>query len=98
LLAFVFPAAALLALTGCLSVRAPEEIHIGSDRQAAHEERRAPRGRAHAGAQSRLDDANAEIHRLRDELRKCEKSNHKLTEQRDRYKAKYEDEKNHDDD
>ncbi|MCA9244374.1 MAG: hypothetical protein KDA32_10495 [Phycisphaerales bacterium] len=74
----VIGGAALLASVGCISVKAPERITVGSGGSRPVDTSRVPPTRDHAHAREKLAEAYARIDYLEDELRDCEKDKREL--------------------
>lgn len=75
----LFVAMAFIAMSGCLTVRAPKEIHIGSDNRA-HTAERIPPTKNHEEARNELRRAYSEIRSLRRKVSHLEEDVRELKE------------------
>jgi len=88
-----------ISLTGCINVKAPEEINVGSSpgRQPI-DTSRLPRTQSHEEARQKLAEAYQRIDYLEDKVRDLDKDKRELKDERDDYKRKYKREKKRHDD
>lgn len=90
----LFVTAAILAagigLTGCVNVKAPDEVNIGSSRgRQPIDTTRLPATRSHEEARQRLAEAYERIDYLEDRVRDLEDDKRELKDDREEYKRKY---------
>jgi hypothetical protein len=79
---------------GCVSVRAPENIDIGSgqrSRPADVDSSRVPPTGSHEEARAELTKAYQQIQYLEDQLARCERKLHDARKKADKYERKYDD-------
>ncbi|MFH1419612.1 MAG: hypothetical protein ABII12_15150 [Planctomycetota bacterium] len=88
ILAAAFSAA--LFIGGCISVKAPEEINVGSQRRRPADTSRVPHTSSHEEARQKLAEAYEEIRHLENKARDLENDKRKCKRERDEYKDKYE--------
>lgn len=81
---------AVLAASGCVSVKAPEQIHFQPHAEVADPSQIPPTA-SHAEARQKLAEAYAEIRYLRAKVRDLEEDKHELKRERDRYKDRLDD-------
>lgn len=75
----------IVLTSGCVSVKAPERITVGSSGSRPVDTSRVPPTRDHADARERLAEAYARIDYLEDELRDCESDKREMKREMERY-------------
>ncbi|MFQ5424483.1 MAG: hypothetical protein ACE5F9_10945 [Phycisphaerae bacterium] len=96
---FWLPAVVLaLAATGCVNVKAPDEISIGGGHRNSLDADKVPVTASHKQARRELIKAYEEIRALQSRVRKLEDDRSRYKHERDEYKHKYKQEKKRYDD
>ena len=88
--------AIFLAGAGCVNVKAPEEINVGSGRRPV-DASSVPATHSHDEARQRLAEAYDEIRYLNSKVHNLEDDKDKLKREKEEYKKKYEREKDRND-
>ncbi len=87
-----------LAVTGCVNVKAPDEINIGGGHRKSFDAGKVPITASHKQARRELIRAYEEIRALQSRVRKLEDDRSRYKRERDEYRHKYKREKKRYDD
>ena len=91
-LAALIPAgvvAAAFILSGCVNVKAPEEINVGTGHHQPVDASQVPPTKTHEEARQKLAEAYAEIRHLQSKVADLEKDKKELKAQREECEKKY---------
>jgi outer membrane murein-binding lipoprotein Lpp len=91
-LAALIPAgvvATAFILSGCVNVKAPEEINVGTGRHQPVDASQVPPTKTHEEARQKLAEAYAEIRHLQSKVADLEKDKKELKAQREECEKKY---------